>query len=450
MAWMEKMMERARAVPLSLEVGAYPGLGTDMVALVSKNMHRCRSLSLRQFWCFNPCPSFGIKAPLLQRLEIMGSQPTGGFVFPLDFLRGRAPSLRHVRIEAFSYIPWHSTLFVNLISLEVDTAVGPNGPDESSVEMLLSALARMSTLEVLSLHNCFPHPTPPTRVVARAHLPNLRLFRVTGALEDCACFLRQVTTNATAVVRVDIRSFGISKVDVEEFFTVFPSQLYTTPPPIAQALQFTWRNGKELEVDAQTIQQSTEFKSSFHISFKWKPIQSLGMSPLDLMWPCFVALASPQLRSFRILQGDIKGWDVEVWRKLAHIAPGLQRLSPGMGALSAELCKALRPPSEPDLAPADCCLPELSYLELEVPCDLPMTTPDGGETVLSALLAHSLAARAMIGCPTPELVFSVPCERSSKGWSEPFGDTVPGITIREDQGEPAVVSRIGEYKTLWG
>ncbi|KAF8873402.1 hypothetical protein BD779DRAFT_1679244 [Infundibulicybe gibba] len=442
-AWVEKMMERARAVPLSLEVSSYPEPEMDVVGLVAKNLHRCRSLSLHPFWHFNlfqPFKKVNQQAPLLQRLEIKSFHRGEGFTFPPDFLRGRAPNLRHVQIKAYSYIPWHATLFANLVSLEVDTAVETDGPDESSVETLLSALARMSTLEVLSLHNCFPYPTPSTMVVTRAHLPNLKLFRITGTLGDCTRFLRQITTNATAVIRVDIRDSDVSQADVEEFFTVFPSQLCTAFPPITQALQLTWQGGGELGVDARTIQPGTALENSFHVSFKSNLIQSWDISPLDLMWPCFVALASPQLRSFRILGDDIEGWDVEVWRKLAHIAPGLQRLSPGKGALSAELCKTLRPPSEPDLIPADCCLPELSYLELEVPCDLPMPTPEGGETLLSALLAHSLAARAMIGCPTPELVFSVPCERSPQGWSKPFGDAVPGIAVREDREEPVMAT----------
>ncbi|KAF8870327.1 hypothetical protein BD779DRAFT_1681281 [Infundibulicybe gibba] len=451
--WMKTMMERSCTVPLSFEVGAGPE--TDIMVLVIKNLHRCKWLSLHpsSYMSHDPYPffeNFIQRAPLLRRLEMEGSQ--GRFAFPPNFLRGRAPNLRHIKLSACSGIPWHSALFTNLVSLEVDGAlVEVNTPDESSVEMLLYALARMPTLELLFLHNCFPHPTPSTKIATHVYLPNLQLFHVTGALEDCTRFLRQITVNATAVVRVDIRGFDAPRADIEEFFVVFPSHLCATFPPITQALQFTQRDGDELEVDARTVQQGTALKSSFHVSFKWKVTPPRGTNLLDLVWTCFAALASHQLQSFRILGGGIEGWDVRVWNKIARMAPDLQRLSPGRGALSAELCKALCPPDGPDLAPADCCFPALSYLELAAPYGFPMLAPGGRETLLAVMLAHSLAARSSIGCSTPELVFLVDCGRFPESWPESFRDAVPGVIIREGhgQGEPVMVSGIKKPQLWW-
>ncbi|KAF8880852.1 hypothetical protein BD779DRAFT_1675704 [Infundibulicybe gibba] len=466
-AWVETMIERSRAVPLSFEVSTGPNM--DMVALVAENLHRCKSLSLRtsRYWNLYSFFEYSSRpAPLLQRLEIEGSEEL--VAFPPDFLRGRAPNLHHLRfteINPCSPIPWRSALFANLVSLEVNT----RHPDNLLIEPLLSALARMPMLEVLYLNNCFPRPISSTVVATHAHLPNLRLFRITGIPKDCTYFLRQITVSGRAVVRVGINAFGIPKADVEEFFAVFPSNLYTTSPPVAQALQFSWRDGDELGVDARTVQQGTALGSSLHVTFRWKSsrsmdwwdkrlwdVHSLGtrsqdISPLDLSWACFAALASPQLQSFRISEGDIEGWDVEVWKNAARLAPELRRLSPGRGALSAELCKALHPPDGPDLTPADYCLPALSYLELAAPCDLPVSTPDGGESPLSAALARSLAARAAIGCSTPELVFLVSKGHSSEGWLEPLRDAVPGVAVREDhsQGEPAIVCRVKESELRW-
>ncbi|KAF8880851.1 hypothetical protein BD779DRAFT_1038430 [Infundibulicybe gibba] len=466
-AWIETMIERSKAVPLSFEVGAGPN--TDMAALVAENLHRCKSLSLRipKYWnpyfFFQP---YNQPARLLQCIEIDGSKEL--VAFPPDFLRGGAPNLHHLRFteaDPCARIPWHSAFFANLISLEVNT----RHPDSFLIEPLLSALARMPTLEVLYLNGCFPCPTSSTEVATHAHLPNLRLFRITGIPKDCTYFLRQITVSKSAVVRVDINAFGIPKAGVEEFFAVFPSNLYTTSSPVAQALQFSWRGVDELGVDVRTVQQGTALGGNLHVTFRWKSsrcmdswdkylwdvyawgTRSEGISPLDLSWACFAALASPQLQSFCILEGDIEGWDDKVWKNVARMAPELRRLSPGRGALSAELCKALRPPDGPDLTLADCSLPALSYLELAAPCDLPMSTPDGGESPLSAALARSLAARVAIGCSTPELVFLVSQGHSPEGWSELFIDAVPGITVREDygQGEPAMESEIKESELRW-
>ncbi|KAF8871609.1 hypothetical protein BD779DRAFT_1575952 [Infundibulicybe gibba] len=443
MAWLETMLERSRTAPLSFEVGvpselAFPELEANMMTL-------CKSLSIYPFSSQNLYSFFRHStqpAPLLQHLKMAGLQPGGLFAFPPDFLRGRTPNLRHVQLNTCSHIPWHSALFTDLIYLEVCGWIGLGAPDESSVEMLLGALARMPTLEVLFLSSCFSRTMPSTRVVTHVHLPNLRMFRITGTLDDCACFLGQITVNPTAAVRVNIRSLSISKVDVGGFFAVFSSHLCTTSPLVVQALQFTWQDDRELVVDAWTAQQPEDAAaatSSFHVSFK---CESWNITPLDLAWLCFTALASPQLRSFRMLGDSIVGWDAEVWRELALAAPDLQRLSPGRGASSAELCKALRPPDGSDLAPADCCLPALSYLEFGVPYDFPMPTSDGGEAPLSTVLARSLAARAAAGCSTPELVFLVPSRCSLKGRSEPFRDAVPGIVVREghDQGESPMAS----------
>ncbi|KAF8867854.1 hypothetical protein BD779DRAFT_1604573 [Infundibulicybe gibba] len=445
MAWLEMMLERSRMAPLSFEVGvsselAFPELEANMMTLVAKNLHRCKSLSIYPFSSQNLYSFFRHSthpAPLLQHLKMAGLQPGGLFAFPPDFLHGRAPNLRHVQLNTCSHIPWHSALFTDLIYLEVCGWIGLGAPDESSVEMLLRALARMPTLEVLFLSSCFSRTMPSTRVVTHVHLPNLRMFRITGTLDDCACFLGQITVNPTAAVRVNIRSPSISKVDVGGFFAIFSSHLFTTSPLVVQALQFTWQDDCKLVVDAWTARQPEDTAaatSSFRVSFGPDPWSIYCM---DLAWLCFTVLASPQLRSFRMVGDRIWGWDAEVWRKVALAAPDLQRLSLGREESSAELCKALCPPDRPDLVPADFCLPALSYLELAVPCGLPIRTSDGGEAPLSMVLARSLAARAAAGCSTPELVFLVSSE-SPEGWSEPLRDAVPGIVVREDldRGEP--------------
>ncbi|KAF8880880.1 hypothetical protein BD779DRAFT_1788433 [Infundibulicybe gibba] len=418
-AWMAQMIKRSCGIPLSLTICDRTETGTPKMALVVNNMHRFKSLDLDVLasGARGLFKAFSQPAPLLQRLTL-SSYAYSVFAFPPEFLGGSAPNLRHMKLTTTnSYIPWDSTLFAHLVTLDVS---GSNGRDTPSFGVLLSALARMRELEILILCDCLPPPAP--QVIGWRCWPF-------GALHY---FLRQITINASATMHLDVKCSepSASKEDVEEFFAVFPSHLHTTPTPSAQALKFTWDDPYDFEVDIWTIQQKTEFKTfqnaSIKLNFRWESAHS-GVSPLDLTWTCIAALASPQLRSFRISNKHMVGWGVDVWRKLARMVPDLHTLAPGKSVQCLELCKALSPPS--GLALADCCFPALSYLELEAPYDHPIPTLDGGESPLSVVLARSLAIRASIGCSTPLLAF-VLSQTPPKGWSDPFTDAVPGICVR--------------------
>ncbi|KAF8880871.1 hypothetical protein BD779DRAFT_1473672 [Infundibulicybe gibba] len=298
--------------------------------------------------------------------------------------RKRAEPASH-EAQYQSYIPWDSGLFSNLVTLEVDGfRVESTDADSPSLDMLLSALTRMPGLELIILQYCLPPPTPVRTTHAYVDLPNLKRL-------EADYYQRQRNRGS------GFQGSNISKADVEEFFTIFPSCLHTALTPIAQALKFTWGRYCGFVVEIWTTQQNTE------------------------------------LRSFRISTGHIAGWNAEVWRRLARLVPDLRRLAVETEVQYTEVCKALSPPDEPGAVPADCCFPALSYLELEPPFDRPPPTPDEGESLLSVALARSLAARASIGCSTPELVFVVSCKEYPEGWFDPLRNAVPGILVRVEQ-----------------
>ncbi|KAF8880876.1 hypothetical protein BD779DRAFT_1038952 [Infundibulicybe gibba] len=452
-AWMAEMIRRSRAILLSFSITRQVDLKVDAqkVVVVVDNMHRFESLELG-------VPSGGDNTvfevlskpiPPLQHLTIL-NHGSAMFAFPPEFLSGSAPNLRYMKIITDGYIPWDSGLFAHLTSLNATTArVRADGDgNQPSLGILLSALARMPELETLILNRCLPPLTSSTTVNARVNLPKLKRLKVVAPLTCCTCFLRQITINHSATVHLTIRCSkpSVSREDVEELFAVFPSHLYTTSTPIAQALKFFWDDPHYFEVDIWTVQQNTELgtfqNASIKLIFDWRSIHSRGVRPLDLTWACFAAFASPQLRSFHMSGGHIAGWDSEVWRRLARVAPNVQRIVAETEAQCAELCKALSPPDMPNPVPADCCLPALSYLELEPTFNHLMPNQDGTESPLSVVFARSLATRALVGCSTPELAFSKTFQRDDcpEGWFDPF-DAVPGLIMDmgQWQTEPLMV-----------
>ncbi|KAF8870319.1 hypothetical protein BD779DRAFT_1792120 [Infundibulicybe gibba] len=429
-AWMAQMIKRSGTVPLSLEFDDLPRINRRKMALIAKNMHRFESLELHVpeeahgafFKAFSQSP------PLLQHLTLSNYEYSAN-AFPPKFLGGSVPSLRHLTLSTSSYVPWDSGLFANLTTLNVsgesEESADGNPP---SLEMLLSALARMPDLETLVLSDCFYPPASSVTACPHVKLPNLGWLAVTAPLTFCTRFFRQISISARATIVLHPGCSNASKEDVREFFTVFPSHLCTASPLVSRALKFTW-HASEFTIDAWTEQDmkpDVSQDASIKLIFNRDSDDSQSMSPLDLSWACFAGLTSPQLRSFRISNRHIVGWDVEVWRNFAYMAPGLRMLAPGRSVQCIELCKALSPPDGPNLVSADCCLPALSYLELEVPYNDLVPAPDGGESPLSVALAHSLAARASIGCSTP-LLLLVSWEGSPEGWSKPFKEAVPGI-----------------------
>ncbi|KAF8880878.1 hypothetical protein BD779DRAFT_1038982 [Infundibulicybe gibba] len=187
-------------------------MGTSRMTVVSNNLHRFKSLGL----CI---PSEGAHSffevfsqsiPLLQRLTI-SDRGYSTFAFPPEFLGGSAPNLRHMKLTVSSYIPWDSGLFSILTTLEVHGRSGkePNDAGPPSLDLLLSALARMPELEIVILHHCFPPPMLTTTLHTDVNLPNLKRLEVVAPLTRCTDFLRQMSINANAIVLLNIKCSSI-------------------------------------------------------------------------------------------------------------------------------------------------------------------------------------------------------------------------------------------------
>ncbi|KAF8880848.1 hypothetical protein BD779DRAFT_1547472, partial [Infundibulicybe gibba] len=385
---MTQMIKRSHAVPLSLTIG-WAEMDARKMSLVSSNLHRFKSLNL----CIPTEGAdvffevFNQSVPLLQHLTISSFGPPTfafPFAFPLEFLSGSAPNLRHMKLSTSSHVPWDSGLFSNLVTLEIEpTGKELNDVDPPSLDMLLSALSKMPELKTLILRHGLPPPTSATTVHAFVDLPNLKR-------------LEQITISASAVVLLRIGCAGISKENVEEFFTVFPSRLCAPSPPVAQALRFVWSyHNFCIDIDTWTVQRNVAFKNSQNVSIKlafdWYSDRKRGISPLDFTWACFAGLASPQLSSFSISGNSALG-----------------------KADSAELCAALHPPDGPDAVLATAVSPPI-LSELAIPYDYPMPTAMGESPLLWS-------------CPAwlrPGLISLRP-ERYPENWSEAFNNAVPG------------------------
>ncbi|KAF8869961.1 hypothetical protein BD779DRAFT_1479304 [Infundibulicybe gibba] len=435
--WLERIVERSQPAPLSFiggdQVGDWPGDGR--MALAISNIHRFKSIELWFPWDYegNIHPLFKMfsqPAPMLRHLTMYLNYGDPNFALPPEFLGGYAPNLRHIKLVTHFDVPWHSPLFANLTTLVI---VGrkPQGPRSSSLEMLLDALAKMPRLEFLILNRCIPPPTHSMMRCAHVDLPNLKRLELSDHLRHCTGFLGQITINPTATLHLTLNCYDTEWDMYLRFLEVFQSHPWTTPTP-TEVLDFTWKNAN-FRIDAWPVRQGSEDLNSVDantkISVMFVPddVWALGM-----VQACFPPFVSPQLHSFSVSSNAME-CNVN-WGNLARMAPHLRRLAVGGGTYTAELCMALRPPDGLDL-PADCFLPELLYLEFTDRYKHTILAPDGGETQLSTFLAQILAARAMIGCLTPEVVFIVPpSEESPEGWSDVLLEAVPGIVVREKHG----------------
>ncbi|KAF8877026.1 hypothetical protein BD779DRAFT_1558820 [Infundibulicybe gibba] len=428
--WLEKVVERSRSAPLSFTGGyAVENWPRDgRMSLVINNIHRFKSINLRSSFNDEYIDSlfkiFSQPAPMLQDLTV-SVQGNSGFTFPREFLGGLTPNLRHLKLSTFFHVPWDSAFFANLTTLDV---CGPN--NLSSLEMLLAALARMPGLELLALSHCIPSPAHPAMGCAHVNLLNLQRLRLRNNLKQCTNFLGRITISTSATLQVTFDCYEMMEESLYyRSLEAFRSHFWTTPIPTG-TLNFTWEN-HNFRIDAWLDHQGSEVLDSknanIEISFWCVPDE---LWPLSVAQACFAAFASPQLRSFRI-SGDLIKWDID-WKDLARMAPHLQRLVVGRARQTMELCKVLCPLDGLDSAPEDCLLPELSYLELAACycCEV-----GEAKTQLSTVLARTLAARAAIGCLTPEVVFIIPpSEESPGGWSEALREAVPGIIVRERHG----------------
>ncbi|KAF8871572.1 hypothetical protein BD779DRAFT_457556 [Infundibulicybe gibba] len=424
------MIERSHSAPLSLLGGHKIKWNEALMNLAANNMHRFKSIDLCRAG-HNTKSLFKIfskSTPMLEHLTLASDYYAERAVvipaFPQEFLGGCAPNLRHVKLSTSAHTPWDSGLFTNLTTLEVS---GGRGYDASlsSLEMLLVALTRMPGLEILILRESIPPCAGPTTRRIHANLPSLERMELRDSLDSCTNLLRQVIINTSTTLLLNL-SYNITREEVDGFGEVFPPCPWATSTP-AKALE--WKT-RDFKIGAWSAQRGSEVTGSENT---W--------TPLAMVWAPFITLVSPQLRSSRI--PNIAGWDVDCWRGFAHVAPELQSLTVGCAVQVVELCKALRPPNRPNLVPEDCCFPALSHLELAAYYAHAMSTPGGGEAQLSTVLARILAERAQIGCSTPELVFNFRpwSEKFPDGWSEPFREAVPGITVREHRG-PTMVSVI--------
>ncbi|KAF8877027.1 hypothetical protein BD779DRAFT_1804100 [Infundibulicybe gibba] len=431
--WLEKLVERSRSAPLSFIGGweARDWSKDERMALVTSNVHRFKSIDLRI--PYNRMGSklfemFGQSAPMLQHLTIFSRYTSQKFAFPPEFLGGYAPNLRHIKLTIDSHVPWDSPFFENLTTLEIEGR-GCDDPCLSSLEMLLDALTRMPGLELLTLRKAIPYLAHSMMRCNPIDLPNLKQLELNDYLRLCTNILGQITMSPSATLLLTLECYNIMQWD-DGFLEVFRSHPWTTPTPTG-ALNFTWK-GHDFRINAWPVRQSSGVVDSgnANINISLWCVRDEPW-PLGVAQACFTAFASSQLCSFCI-SGDIIRWDID-WREVARIVPHLQRLAVGRAKQTIGLCKALCPPDGLNSVPVDCIFPELSYLELTARSEHKVSIVPGEEMIhLSAVLSRNLAARAAIGCSTPELLFIVPPSKEPPGrWSEALREAISGIVVQE-------------------
>ncbi|KAJ2921808.1 hypothetical protein H1R20_g15288, partial [Candolleomyces eurysporus] len=240
----EVMLQRAKNAPLTVKFAAYPATFNDILCKIASQTGRLREVELRsgsnttlELPIILSC--FESTAPILEKLVLQGVEiyyRTGSdkyHTLPADFLRGGAPSLRHLDVTRFA-IHWDALpLSTTLTHLRLENVVLENRPTQASFLKSLTSLLR---LETMILKACLPRSGDALHLGSLPiTLPSLRILE----LQDFAAELRQFFT-ATQIpnkARVDIE-LSDGNPELESLGSLL------------SALRTSWIHSKDMDLDA--------------------------------------------------------------------------------------------------------------------------------------------------------------------------------------------------------
>ncbi|KAI0056098.1 hypothetical protein BV25DRAFT_1832555 [Artomyces pyxidatus] len=474
--WAEEMVARAKSVPLVFDClvdGGMYRLTTQARNLIVKLAPRAKQLSLNTD---DPhaavlFPALKTSAPLLDKLEIgytcryriveSGSQimplPAFSGPFPDDFLGKHTPLLRYVRFYGSVLVPWTSSILNNLVSLSLHLEEDFDYPDDEgrdsapSMDEVLDALDRMTSLESLILTNGLPHPTnssTPNRIVK---LPNLKTASIQSTVARCATFLPHLELGTDVTISVDVIGPGPPDSGRDTFFQLIGTfaNIVRGPrkcgprisglsidsewtPDSASLLIAAWRNsdGDRDYSEPADISVSLTWwldpDGPTNIFHRW--------SSIDLARAVCNIFPFQELRDLR-LAVDNHERDVQAWRDVVARASGLQQVTIVGDSIGQAFCLALKtgPTGTPSFLPA---LSTLSLHDVNFRRSTGMNGDSGSKRILplhSALPVY-LTDRARKGAPLKKLFIDGDAEPSGR-WVVELREALRGVTeVGEHEG----------------
>ncbi|KAI0055407.1 hypothetical protein BV25DRAFT_1921840 [Artomyces pyxidatus] len=262
-------------------------------------------------------------APLLESITIDGATLTR---LPDNFLGTHPPKLRSIAIDNPVNFPWTSSVFNNLIDLQILFYLITT-PLTPSLDELISSLNNMPSLRRLTLMGFLPHG-PASQSATIARLPRLTRLQLRGSPSQCTNFLTHldVPTSARLQLHLD-HSLDNRQQDITTLCHALSQYLHANGTSTKPVPSLVLRVGCSW---TQVFRRVHQERDTLHVYVE--PELAFGLVK---------ALLSKHVIHFHVFNSpfDIT-WTPRMWLDVMAGAPGLRSISAGMRAAQA-LCFAL-------------------------------------------------------------------------------------------------------------
>lgn len=200
--WATQMIFLAKSAPMSFDarISSYKDRAV-LRQVLSSHLSNIRDLTIHdEAYLLRPIIQTIPTAPLLQSLELkhQGNHTDLSNVFGNDL-----PALRRLTLIGFSLSPACFPILSSLIDLSITflRAVGTHAAPVQSLDAFLAILANSTSLERLSLVNCFPtydDKSTPSTPLHNTTFPALKSITLEGPVADCCSLLQHIHFPPTA------------------------------------------------------------------------------------------------------------------------------------------------------------------------------------------------------------------------------------------------------------
>lgn len=229
--WVEEMIKRSKMASLIIKADltwVTPKI-LESVQIALRHSSRIHELALIASSTtldklFNKSPinlpnlrSLSLAVPRKERFDI-----SFGYILPETILDGDFPYLRRLELTKCN-VSWDSSLLNNLTHLKICDV---SSVARSTTSQVLDALERMTTLEVLDLHEALPlvpdevvQPLPVDRVVA---FPRLSHIAISSSVPECANLLQRISIPDIATIKLICKGTDTSDHDFSTILDILP------------------------------------------------------------------------------------------------------------------------------------------------------------------------------------------------------------------------------------
>ncbi|KAI0259235.1 hypothetical protein BC834DRAFT_1045439 [Gloeopeniophorella convolvens] len=374
LTWVEEMLRRSKNAPLVLDLSQAPR-AFPVAQFLSEHVSRTRVLILTVDWADSSNEWMSLPAPNLERFIVAyPAKETPDHRLPTHPFANHAPNLKSIRVNGFTNFFWDSPILDGISHLTIGPSPNSKSRDNgsmwyknsSSYEQLLSALPRMSKLELLELNYSIPEAPsddseefedsgsesgePPTSTPARTIvLPSLVNLVLNNTYTACLSVLRHLHAPnpfLSLILHVDWEEMDDSLPRLTEFLERHLSSTHDPENPVdiisiqqrESGRDGDWSTlllaGADLQKhdpiatklsSLETCQR--EFKLPVHLDFVADEEENEStLVPKLLSAKFWTSSACCNVRILSLRLSASTAWDIAAWRTVAEGLPNVETL----------------------------------------------------------------------------------------------------------------------------